>query len=1010
MSKFTEIVDSPWVNLSLYAESIPHLLHWDLTYLWILERHRDERPKTWEERIEAWRYLLSAFLMDQLIIEEAQIAPPLIHYTKPFGLESVSWLRINGINRAVGVLSPVVLVRPLPDYQFGLLKEWTAALPDPGAKTPDDLARLLKLAVDNLTEQPDGSFAARLGSCLETEFTLQPIGDTSARSVQYPFLDRLGWNGPGLGANVRSVPIFVKAEGDRAQLWKPYCQGPGCLRLLARAEGDPPVDVQSEVITLTCYCGFVNKLPLSDFLVWFREEKQVVAWRRDGITSSPQKGFPPIPRITGDQLEFQWDPGQLRGEMTRRFLKLRFPDRTVSEKSIDDICYHRIIVPGALTDDYKGLPFRNDWLAAVANIETIHGEVDMQLEQITYRNVRINGLPVDVVRRFSNITFESNPSLHTGVYPNPVEMPPGWKNYRAFAAGSDREKYVIKGAGGRPILPWLVHFDSGPPITFSVETKDGRNGVTFFRALPPDTPTHGAKQLVNVGIDFGTSNTLVYVAPRDSDQTNITDKDFAIKPSRLSENVSWFSEPEPVSQNPVADFLPSASRGQSAVDPYLIPTAIWIGINGVLLRWDDKPPIAGMRENGDFKSNDPATPPLRLAYLRELMFLTLPQIIRQADATGWAVKLNLGFAFPLAFGSDAREQMKDILDDLKEELQTAGCNADCLTISESRACVKAFGSPRANQHFLVADMGGGTLDLALFTTRGSDEEPLMHQIGSLRYAGEHYVKALADSVHEDVWKIRDSISSGDSWREYGGNLAVAKTLERFLAFAFEYIRTMVLAFRQTHENAEIRLVLVGNAWHLADALSAGRKHKKARPLFEGVYKHLVAQLGIPNLELYLKEPLTELQSSKHLVVIGALQNSWSGQGRRDLDLDETELPKLPSGRAMELGGDEREKKRFEWHELVGDGITLEAKYSLGDLRSDSEFFVHEMPPMSDSWRKHLLEQFNRNDIREIPYPTEEQIRVQIEASIQGTPPRVGKGPLQIILEQSWVRKLVRQDN
>lgn len=1011
MSKFIEIVDRPWVDLTLLAESIPHLLHWDLAYLWVLEKERDVRPDTWKERVEAWKYLLAQLLMDQLVIEEVPIKEPLIDYTRPFGLETVSWLRINGIKEAVGVLSPVVLVRPLPDYplpdsQRNLLKEWQAALPDPGSRHRGDLDHLVNLAVANLKEQPKDSFAGRLAGCLEREFNPQPARESSARSVQYTFLDRLGWTSQRLGANVKNIGIFVKAEGDRALLWKPYCQTQGCLHLLARAEGDPPVDVQSDVITLTCSsCGFENKLPLTDFLVWFREEKQVVAWRRDGIMSSPKKGFPPIPRIIGNQLEFEWDAGQLRGERTKRFLKLLFPDRIVEERSISEISYQKIIVPGELSTDYKGLPFRNDWLAAIANIETVSGEVDTHLEQVTYRNVKINGLPVDVDIRFSNITIESNPRIHVGIYPAPHQMPPGWKNYRAFVAGSHREKHVIKGAGSRPILPWLAHFESGRPSAFSVETKDGRNGVTFFNALPPEAQS-GPVHRINVGIDFGTSNTLVYVAPRDSDQTNITDKSFAIKPARLSENVSWFSKPEPVSQSPIADFLPSASRGQSAVDPYLIPTAVWIGINGVLLRWDAEPPIDGMRENGDFKSNDPATPSLRLAYLRELMFLTLPQMIRQADVMNWTVKLNLGFAFPLAFGSDARDQMKDILDDLKKELQSAGCRADCFTISESRACVKAFGSPKPNRHFLVADMGGGTLDLALFTTRGNDEEPIMHQIGSLRYAGEHYVKALADSVHEGVWKIRDSISSGDSWRDYGGNPGAAKTLDRFLAFAFEYMRTMVLAFRQTHENAGISLVLVGNGWHLADALSAGRIHQKARPLFEGVYKHLVAQLGISNLELYLKEPLTELQSSKHLVVIGALQNSWDGQGRRDLDLDEAELPKLPSGRAMELGSDDGEKKRFEWHDLVGDGIALEEKYSLGDLRADSEFFVHEMPPMSDSWRKHLLEQFKRKDIQEIPYPTEEQIRVQIETSIQGTPPKVGKGPLQIILEQSWVRKLM----
>ena len=64
-----------------------------------------------------------------------------------------------------------------------------------------------------------------------------------------------------------------------------------------------------------------------------------------------------------------------------------------------------------------------------------------------------------------------------------------------------------------------------------------------------------------------------------------------------------------------------------------------------------------------------------------------------------------------------------------------------------------------------------------------------------------------------------------------------------------------------------------------------------------------------------------------------------------------------------------------------------------------------MPALVDSWRKHLLEQFRIKTIHEIPYPEQAQIRSQILPSIQSPPPRVGKGPLQIILEQSWVNKL-----
>jgi hypothetical protein len=1008
MSKFTEIVDSPWVNLSLYAESIPHLLHWDLAYLWILEKHARERPDTWEERIDAWKYLISQLLMDQLIIETVQIDPPLIEYTRPFGLETVSFLKINGNKEAVGVLSPVVLVRPLPDYRRNLLNDWRKALPDPidNDSTKQDLKHLLASAVENLQRQSDNSFAARLGKCIKTEFTPEPTGVPSqTRPVQYPFLERLGWSYREDIPNLRSVPIFVRLGRAEANLWIPRCES--CHELLTRSETEPAIPVTSDVITIACAkCSRQHQFGLSDFLVWFREVEQVIVWKRDGIGSNPVKGFPPVPIIIGNELVFQWNPGPLHGELQKRYLNLTFPGRTVVEKSISELSYTKVIVPGTLSANFKGLPFKNEWLSAIANLDVVKIEVDPNLKQLTYRNVKINGLPVDVDVRFGSVTIEPDNALCIGLYPNPQQMPVGWKTYRAFATGDSRNGYVIKGQASRSILPWVAHFASGVPIAFSAETQDGRNGVTFRVQARSELSQTDLHQQVNVGIDFGTSNTLVYVAPPNSEHTNIESEKFALKPSALHENILWFGEKETIRDAPIADFIPSATRGQGSTDPYLIPTAIWVGTNGVLLRWSATPPISGMTPNGDFKSNDPETPPLRLSYLNELMFLTVPEMIRQGAIGNKGVKLNLGFAFPLAFGFDARRQMADILHKLKTALEASGCEADCFTISESRACVRAFGSPRPNEHFLVADMGGGTLDLALFTARGHDEDPTIHQIGSLRYAGEDYVSAFAEYAQQNVWKIRDAISSGESEQRYGGNPEAAKILDRFVAFAFEYLRTMLMAFQQAHKDAAVRLVLVGNGWHLANAFSRATVQQGSRAVFEGSYKEVVKQLGVPDLELYLREPLNSLPTSKHLVVIGALKNSWDGDGRRELNFQETELPKLPAGRGMQLGEAE-DGKRFQWHDLVGDGIELD--YSLGDLKPDSVFFLDEMAPLTESWRKHLLQQFRRTNVREIPYPEEAQIRDQILPSIQSGPTRVGKGPLQIILEQSWVRKLLGKE-
>ncbi len=1000
MGKFEDIVDRTWFDLTLYAESIPHLLHWDLAYLWILEKQQSVRPDKWKERVEAWKYLIALLLLDQLSIEEVPIDEPLINYTRPFGLESVSWVKIRGIEKPVGVLSPTVLVRPLPDYKRSFLDHWQTTRPDPVIQNPHDLLHLLNKAMVNMSAQGADSFAARLASCIRKEFNPLPTGlPPNTRPMQLPFLDRLGWSHRQDAPRLTKVQLFVKTDGDISRLWIPRCEE--CQALLTRSETDAPIPVESEVVVIPCPTGIhENQFNTSDFLVWLKGQNAIL-WKRIGMTSAPANGFPPVPQVAGSDVEFQWNPGPLDGEMDKRFLKLRFPNRVVLEKAISEITYTSILVPGALSNDFKGLPFRGDWLDAVSNLPELNAEVDPDLKRLTYRNVKLKGLPVevDIVRGSQSITVD--PGVKIGLYPNPHQMPPSWKIYRAFVAGPNRTKYLLTSRDSARLLPWVAGLESGAPNAFAVETADGSTGACFYNAPPPSPASNIPinRREIDVGIDFGTTNTLIYVAPPNSNPINIDHENFGIRPSQLHQNIFWLSEggADDWKGEPIADFLPGSKHGMSRKDPYLIPTAVWESPMNALIRWSSTPPLPGMTETGNFKS-DPNAVPLRFLYVRELMFLTVPQMIRQAGTGRSEIKLNLGFAFPLAFGFPDRREMKDLLQSLKASLEKTGCEADNFSISESRACVRAFGKPRLNENFLVADMGGGTLDLALFTTGDSEDRNTMHQIGSLRYAGENYVATFAQHAQEKIWKVRDAISSGVSSRAYGKDPAAQRILQRFIGFAFEYLRTMLAAFEQAQENSAIKLVLVGNGWHLTDAFSPDMNPR----LFKERYENLVNLLALPGVTLYLEAPLPALPSSKHLVVIGALRNAWGGGGTRELNSDETQLSKLPAGRGMQLGKPGPSQKRFAWFDLVGGAISLTG-LSLPDLKADSEFFLNEMPLLRDPWKKRLLDEFGAATVGQIPYPNEMEMREQV--NVEGDPPKVQQGPLQVILEQSWIKKL-----
>lgn len=1007
MGKFDELVDRPWNPLTLYAESIPHLLHWDLAYLWILEKPQSVRPDKWKERVEAWKYLVSLLIMDQLEVETKPIEEPLSDYTVPFGLRSVSWVKIRDFKKPVGVLSPTVLVRPLPDYKRTHLENWHAAAPDPQIRNPQEVAALIDLAVQELGKEDRDSFASRLSHCIKKEFNTEGISaSTNATPREFQFLNRLSWSPSLQQTNLTKIGVFIRTAGEAGHQWIPRCES--CNTLLTRSQVETPIVVDSENISVPCgACGHENVLRSSDFLLWVQTGQQVILWKRDGITSMPSKGFPPNPKNRGSELEFEWDAGRLGGERTKRFLIFKFPGRTVQERTVKDLTYSNILIPGELSSQYKGLPFRNEWLHAVSNITEIKVDIDVGLPKVVYKNVRVKGLPIELTIPFGSFSIKNDSDVCVGIYPNPSVMPRSWSAYRVFLAGEHRRTYSLHGEFSSGIVPWIGDFNAGVPRAFCVETDEGRTGACFLYPSREQV-NQNSIATINVGVDFGTSNTLIYVAPQNANANNIVPGQFAIRPSTLIRNVLWIAGTPPNAMaSSLGDFLPPATYG-SQVDPYLIPTAVWeIGTN-VFIRWNSTAPVENATQRANFKSESQATS-LRLAFLRELMFLTMPSMISQTGLAGSEIKVNLGFAFPMAFGFSARAEMGKLLSLLKTELEHIGCQADCFSINESRACVRAFGAPRLNDNFLVADMGGGTLDLALFTT-GEDQRVALHQIGSLRYAGEQYLTAFADhgktqSSH-GVWKIRDAISNGESWRLYGRDPEAQKILDRFVGFAFEYLRTMLLAFKQDRDESNIRLVLVGNGWHLIDAFSPEIEQRGPQRVFEESYRHLVDKLSVSGVELYMSDPLPRLPSSKHLVVMGALQNAWDGQGERELDSTEPSLSRLPAGRGMELGKSDGNQKRFAWFEVLGDDVPL-VGFSPSDLMSDSVFYLNEMPPLEDPWRHNLLKLFNCRNVEEIDHPTEMQIRAEIYRWIQGNPAKVGKGPLQIILEQSWTSALIK---
>jgi hypothetical protein len=1016
MGKFSEIINSPWVDMAAYPESIPHLLHHDLAYLWVLEKEPDLRPKTWKGRLEAWRYLIELLLIGELDLTDEVIKEPLINYTRQHGITKISWAVVRGSNELAGTLSPVVLVRPLPDFMVENLTKWKQ-FQAPGRRPPE-FSYYLQLAIRRLNAgQAQDSFRARLATILEREFAPGQTNaphNTVGAPISVPMLRQLLWT-PRLGqpATIDNVDILVRRGESREQVYVPRCKT--CSYILTKARSSSPISVDGNEFRVECENpsgGHLNQLDVTDFLLWIRGDNKVIVWDQYGATSMPEKGFPPKPYIRGIQVEFEWNVAQLEGEVEKRFLILEFKHHEIITRQLKDIFFDKLLVPGRF-EKFLGLPVRPEWVDALENPGQAVINAEPSASRVTYRELRIKGWPMSLMWTYAgSLGVKEESGLGVGIYPDPNMMPKQWRWYRCLLHGSARRDYRLKAVSSQAILPWLVESVQGSPQSLSVTNESGDTGTTYFNQDLASSFSEAVGVHVYLGIDFGTTNTTVYFLPPGENAEDPRPERYGLKPSQLGTNIKWFAESEGLTKV-IGDFLPGFLYRDGATDEYIIPSALWNRQDQFLIRWGPDEPVPGVKPLGDFKWDKEGLTnyAYRKAYLRELLLLSLPLVIKNIGLNSSKAKFHLGFAFPLAFNYDDRKNMQKLLDEVDETLQTTtGFDYESYSINESTACVRAFGTFNPGETFLVADMGGGTMDISFFTIGGNQPNEI-HQMGSVQFAGETYVRALTRKKQPDVlqqdslrWKLKDSINSSSSQLDYGKDQAARTILNRFCCLAFEFLRTLFAAYHLNNGEKDVHLVLVGNGWHLAEAFSSETKTRGHKRVFTEHYTHLMEQVREQDLTLYSGEPLLSLPSSKHLIVIGALRNVSGPQKIKEL-AHEPGLSKLPAGRDFEFVKDNRVKK-IRWDELVGEAPVVTG-FSGEDLEgAQSSFSLTTVPAFHDPWKSYLLGIFKVPDESGIPYPDVPNLRDKIRNLTQGHPPKIAKGPLQIILEQRWTDWLI----
>jgi hypothetical protein len=987
-----------WTSTEVLPESLPHLFHWDFTYLWMLEKQVQVRPQSWSDRVEAWRRLLALLLLGRLELRQIPLQPPLLNYAEPLGINSivVAHTKQPSSSRPIGVLSPVVIIRPMPEENAATLLQ---SLPDftrPGTLAPPEFALLQPVLIDaqRKLSASQSKYARRMAEVIAREIPTQAAnvaGQVQTNVVSVSMLkddDRSIYRRrKGLTSEkpkYESVLLQVFAHvGPRRFV-------PRCTSCPAPLTSTSPVVVPpgAEDVSIPCRNSHFNVIRLDQLLLW-RDGNEILAWTdRDGNVPASAGPFPPPPVINGNIVQFTWEPLDVDGDPTNNKLVLQFANATVRTVELRDVLYDRLLVPGSL-DVFSGTPVRAQWLRAVRQQPQMvpdHGD-------IVCRNLHLRGFVAPFDKRYLSNQIVVAPSLQIASFPAPLHT--GWKRYRFFLSGASVSQRLGLAEFEAVSSARVLETRNGWPGYLFCEDSQSGAGATWVFDRSISRQPNGVSDLY-VGVDFGTSHSVVHFSGSQSDEFRVLEP---LSFRRSAAALAGIS-----SREIVASFLPPPENRGVGGDTALIPSAFWNAPDDQVapIRWTAEVPASHATPTGT-----PANPeagfkwdrgPLgeqskaRYRFLDELLFLSLATI--NAENPSRAINWKIGTAYPLAFSYPQRTDLLRILEKLATEVTAyAGGTtpAQFYSINESYACVKAAGHNNPGTIFLIADLGGGSLDVDLFrvigapTGAGTNVEHF--QVGSIAVGGEQFLTAASKKLGPGAeastyWKMRDAVVDGQTSSQFPGETCLTKLAADFLPIAMELIRNMSAAYeKETKE--QINLLLAGNGWRLAQLL-ASPEYSPERARTE--LKNFTAMLGAAQLTTF-EQPIPGLRNSKHLVARGALLNA-RGEKIAELATSPTGTM-LPAGLPFTLRF-QQHLVSLSWSQLVGDGTPPIDLRGADPQQLEIAIEANGGPGAPETWQRKLRVAVPKECV---PTAFFHQMLVSGLAN-----ERLAKGPLQVLLE------------
>ena len=947
--------------------SIGSFFHEDLAYLAALEAKGKLSPDV-ERKQNAWWKLLLWYLNDDLkAVEQSLHGQPFLDWvprqdgaadgTPVF--DRITWLERD--HKVVGLVSPVLLVRPLPDANLAdPMWEGNASVTDRVRGRLAQLEKNLNAKFEETKHRGSTPFCCKLGTIISARSIAPPSNSQTGDVVLSPFnfLDPYS-----LGSTRILVPT-----GD-GQYLVPLCVTPSCSEPLLPATVS--LDLGTDSITLQCRkCGSPKPFPLSDLgCAWV--DGEFVVWRDRTLQWADTSGsvrLPPVPSVDPQraQVNFSYPAVSALANIDSRDLTLVVPLGSpfrIIEK-VTDLNYPNYLWPGDPdpTAPVSAVPIplriENANLVKSARTRKINNTVEVTLE--------LKGLPAPIRWIFIPSALATSSVV---IYPNPNNVPPAWSWFE-IATDDLKVRLSPKTKAARTIGDYRVRTETPatelPPIELS-----GKAGSCSLLLLRSETRAATPPMDFFVGFDFGSSNTAMrfsldgsYKSSRPLIKKDLRDSVAALTTSSAFETAADRVTPK---------------DGGASFQSFHCQTHHVARITAT--------PCCSAFSTGDvlFKS-DERWAAVRNEYIAEL--LTHGLIGASRSLGSLPLTISGVFSYPLTF---TRGRLAMFMSEVEKVVgnvsaKTGGIAATAVAktqfVDEATAGVASLGQPQQEELVITADLGGGTLDISIGRSMDGPEKD---QIGSAELGGAYFLQRdqKAGELQEYITTVT-KIARGEADRGEWSNQKAH--IDRYYQLLFVFLETILGSYlvRRTKDVKRVSIYPLGNGWRFHELMvnpnqidPAEVVRKEIDKLTRNLAAGIQTQHGVP-VDLQAKL----VDQPKGAVADGCLAVATRTGQHKPLPV----IPRLPFGINASNGA-----KQVAWselfhgenaeHGLVNDGLAFDEQELRQRLQTPNGQTWATADFKGDALRGHL------------------QTRTYYWEGAGFT-----RGPLQVLMETQWLPK------